>query len=270
MKTQITVPVVTQSTFQIKKRGCGWPIAGGTYAFVESGFNGTPIWKFLLDPTVVIDDPEAFGLSAISMVLKSRGCTNAVGQEIYDIFDWIGASAYPNPTDWLLEVQNLGFHQKMNPTHLLYLVPESLYFGIHSRAAFENPTNAYNTRILHPDYPKCPCDIPSHKDYLDGDKLHLGTCPGLYFSSLVKGTKIKEREVVRKMPSFEYSGFSPAGGEGETLPAIFFKLPIGRMAKFLVYTDEKNKTHEKALEILNELETKMQRVTIIQYNESKS
>lgn len=98
-KQQSQAPVQAQQ-IPIYKRGCGWPILGGTYLYVPSGFSGTPIWKMVLCPTVPI--PEDFGLSAIGMVLKER--IGSRGQVVYDLWDWIGEKEYPNFLDWLLEV----------------------------------------------------------------------------------------------------------------------------------------------------------------------
>jgi hypothetical protein len=255
------------NTFQIQQRGCGWPIAGGTYMYVPTGANGTPIWNFLIDPTVPIEDPDFIGDLHIGMVLKYRGCKNAEGKEIFDIFDYIGSKFYPNPSDWIMEVSHLGFHQKFNPNDLTHLVPESMYFGIHARASFVDPTNAYDERIVHPNYPKCPANHPQHVEYGPGNKLELGTYPGLFFSNIINGeapaNSSNPREVIRKMPAFEYSGYSPVGGEGETIPAIFFKMPIGRIGRILVYADADMNTHEKALETLEKLDQSMQRVSLI-------
>jgi hypothetical protein len=264
-KSKMIQTMNPQSTFQIRQRGCGWPIAGGTYMYVPTGFNGIPIWNFVIDPTVQIVDPFSFGLSAIGMCLKSSGMTNAEGKEIFDLWDWIGASAYPNPTDWFLEVQQLGFHQKVSPELLKGLVPESQYYAVHSAASFEDPTIAYDTRMEHPNYPICPTNIESHIKLPDGDKLHLFTCPGLFFSNLVQGTQADKdsRVVVREMPAFSYDGFCPTGNEGRHVPAAFFRIPIGRMVRFLVYEDVATKTHEKALKALEALDEKLKRVSLI-------
>ena len=258
---------INTQQINITKRGCGWPISGGVYAYVPSSFNGTPIWNFALDPTVQINDPEGFGLSAISMCLKSRGIKNNKGQEIFDIYDWIGESGYPNPLDWLFEIQQFGFHQKMDPRILTHLVPESLYFAVHAKASFEDPTVAYLTRKTPEGQPVCPSNWKGHLELEDENKIHLGTCPGLFFSNTIKGKQVgKDREVIREMPSFEYPAFSPTGSEGANIPAIFFKLPVGRIASFLVYSDEQSNTHESALKILEKLDEGLKRVTIVSLN----
>jgi len=255
------------NTFQIQQRACGYPLKGGVYLYVPTGANGTPIWHFVIDPTVSIDDPDFIGDLHVGMVLKNRGQKNEEGQDIYDLFDWIGSNAYPNPTDWMMEVKELGFHQKVDPRILTHLVAESMYFAIHAKAGFVDPTSAYDERIVHPDYPKCPAKHLQHMEYGPGDKLNLGTCPGLFFSNIIDGeTPTKSgnaREVIRKMPAFEYSGFSPVGVEGENIPSIFFKMPIGRIARILVYEDRDMNTHEKALETLEKLDQSLQRVSLI-------
>ena len=263
-KTTIQPKTIGVQPWMTQPRGCGKIIAGGTYISVPSGFSGTPIWTFLIDPTVPI--PEDFGLSDIGMLLKSRGQVNNNGQEIFDLYDHIGSSGYPNVSDWILEVQQLGLHQKVNPNLLCHLVPESYYFAVHSKASFTDPTIAYEERLIHPNYPKCPVWHPQHQQYPAGDKIGLGTCPGLFFSNVINGVSATSRglrDVDRKMPAFEYQAFSPTGVEGETVSAIFFKMPIGRIASFLIYSDEQSNTHELALKELEKLDERLQRVKIV-------
>jgi hypothetical protein len=209
-------------------------------------------------------------MSAIGMVLKER--TLPDGRLAYDLWDWIGESAYPNVLDWLLEVQQLGFHQKVNPEQMVWISPESYYFAVHSRAGFVDPTQVYDyrERFMHPDYPKCPANHPQHLEIdraellQSGNLAHLGTCPGLFFNDVIRGTKPENgsRITVREMPSFSWDGFVPEG-EYEHQPAAFFRFPIGRIAELIVYEDTDQHTEEKALKILEELDEKFKRVRIV-------
>lgn len=276
---QVVQPVSTMGLqwWMTKGRGCGpGAIAGGVYVSVAPERFGEkhPVWEFVIDPTYLIpEDKDDFPLAAVNMLLKSRGQVNRDGNEIYDLYDWIGSSGYPNVLDWLLEVQQLGFHQKINPDILQWLTPESYYFAVHERAAFEDPTPAYDDheRFLHPDQPKCPAEVPQHLEIdhaalLNGESmLHLGTCIGLFFNDVIKGTKPEKdsRITIREMPSFSWNGFVPADPQAKHLPAVFFRLPIGRIAQFLVYEDTQNATHEDALAELEKLDAKMKRVKLV-------
>jgi hypothetical protein len=275
----------TANTIGIHKRGCGWPVAGGSYISVEpEGFQRTPIWEFVIDPTYhITDDQSGLPVSdmAIAMVLKSRGTTDKNGAKIYDLYDWIGGTAYPNPLDWILEVEKLGFHQKVNPYHLTWLSPESMYFAIHARAGIVNPTTVYHYheqyRVWEDSseqaaYPKCPGNIPEHMkfDKTLSDLSHLGTCPGLFFNDVIKGKSLDNPGKgvparKREMPSFTWKGFE-ALKDIEHCPAIFFKLPIGRMAQFLVYEDTQDHSEEEALKVMEQMDERLRRVKIVPLN----
>ena len=257
-----------------KRRRCGLPKAGKTYAYISndredpSGFGDTPVWNFVCDMTYPL--PEGFELAPVSMLLQSRGQYDLDGNEIFDIWDWIGESNYPNFLDWILEVSNLGFHQLMNPEHILKLSPESRYIAVHSRGAFKDPTQAYENWIQHPNYGSCFSTDPQmydlHTNMKPGDKSHLGTCVKLMFSNIIGGSKPGPDRVTKvDSPSLTYSydGYAPVGNEGEYQPAAFFSLPIGRMAQYLIYKDNHTNTHEKALEILKDLDGDMGNVTIV-------
>jgi hypothetical protein len=257
----------TVSGVAIRQRGCGWPIAGGTYLYVKTGFGGHPIWDFVIDPTVPVTE-DFISMSAIGMILKERpGMVDKNGNPIYDLYDWIGGSGYPNPLDWLLEVQQMGFHQKVNSAQMQWLSEESLYFAVHARAGLVNLDLAYQTHVVHPDYPQCPGGHEAHIDAQNngGSGLdNLGTCVGLLFDDVIKGTKPKDNRVtIREMPSFSWDGFVPVEKDLEHQPSIFFRLPIGRMAQFLVYEDKENNTHEDALKELDNLDAKLKRIKIV-------
>lgn len=254
------------SKVKIAKRGCGWPKAGGVYAHVPVGKDGkfqTPIWNFLLCPTVPIEDPNSYGISAIDMALISRGVTNAEGKEIFDIYDWIGEGSYPNPMDWIFEIDKLGFHQKVKTAQIAKLVPESNYFAIHPRGWINNPRPYIEKWQTSELYPKCPANhephIKENKVWVDSNQM----CTGLLLNDTVKGTPISGRQVTRTMPSFEYQAWSPAVDDATYTPAIFFRLPIGVMAEFLVYEDSVGNTHEAALKELEALDKKLQRVKVV-------
>lgn len=251
-----------------KARGCGpGPVAGGTYASVEPGAWGTPIWEFAVCPTIPVGKMP---LSAVAMLLAPRPYKNAKGETIYDVYDYIGEDAYPNPLDWMLEVANLGFHQKMNPEHIIKLTDESMYYAVHKGAGIVNPIPVYEYReeYTHPYQPKCPVPHEAHVKVdlpaLKSGVLELGTCVGLFFNDLIDGEKTDDSNnvVVREMPSFSYDGYE-ALPDIEHEPAIFFQLPIGRMATFLVYEDKQANAHETALAKLAKVEEKLTKVKLV-------
>jgi len=189
-------------TKQIKKRGCGWPVAGKAYIEVQTGRYGTPVWNFMLCSPVPLVDHKAFGINEMGMFLKPRGMVNKEGKEIFDLYDWIGEGHYPNVLDWVLEVEQLGFHQLANQKQLVQLVDESLYFGVHNKGWINDPEPYFQDRQTSSDYPVCPQD---HDVHITPTPEWLGTkemCAGLYSNDIVYGLDTGNRGVTRQMPSF--------------------------------------------------------------------
>jgi hypothetical protein len=271
-KTKTNSQNIPRIAPNIHKRGCGWPYLLGLYLSVtENKFSAEQMWtQMVVDPTFPL--PEGFGLTGVSMILKERTLQN--GKTVYDLWDWIGSDHYPNPLDWLLEVMQLGFHQKVNAEQMKYITEDSYYFAVHSRAGYVDPTGPYATRIPHPEYPNCPTKLEAHAiqpgNAQAGDYLLAGTCPGLFFSDIIKGTKPEKdsRVTVRNMPSFDYDGFVAQPDivpDLEYQPAAFFKLNIGRWAELWTYADNETEeqAEQKALDLLEELDAKFQRVKIV-------
>jgi len=251
-----------QQQVQILPRGCGYPIRGSCYISVPTGLNGHMIWEFALCPTIPIADLNSFGLAKNAMVLKERQGKRGI---VYDIWDWIGSSGYPKPTDWFMEVMKLGFHQKCVPDQLLKLTEESFYFAVHADASFVDPNTNYDTRHSkeHPQYPVCPAGHKAHIE-LPPEYSRMDTCFGLLFDDLIGDpNNMVDSPVTVTMPAFTYPGYSPIDFDQEHVPAAFFRMPIGKMAKILVYRDEETLKHEDVLKVLEELDVSMQRVEIV-------
>lgn len=248
----MTTPI--QNQLQFVQRGCGFPIAGGTYMFIPSGEGGLPIWNMLIDPVLPIPDPEGFGISKIGMkIIENNG--------IPHIWDWIGEGAYPNVLDWLFEIAKFGFHQKVDPKLLSKLTDQSYYIGVHPQASIEDPVEHYAHYMAVGSYPVCPKNYPQH--------LHpapdlYDTCPGLFINDIIDGVKIHPdgRRVKRTMPAFEYEGYEPPCNAPH-IPGAFIKIPIGRMMRVLVYEDKAMNTHEVALKELDKLDAKLKRVSTV-------
>jgi len=254
----------------IVQRGCGWPRVGKIYASILSdekgGFYGSPIYNFLLCPPQPINN---LLISAQGMTCISRGQTNSEGKEIFDVFDWIGASNYPNVADWVEEL-HFGFHQLVERTFPFEkLVPESCYFPVHPRAGIGDAAPYFVDRQEVKGVPVCPKGHEQHtnpsKEFLES---HPAICTGLLWNDIIEGEKIEGRKVLRKMPSFTYEGFSaPAeslAGNDNHYPAFFMKIPIGRIGNWLVYEDTKQHTEQEALKELEKLDQRLKRVQIVQ------
>jgi len=247
---------------QIKARGCGYPKKGSVYLNVPTGLNGHMIWNFALCPTIPIEDLAGFGLAKNAMVLKERQGKNGI---VYDLWDWIGSGNYHKPMDWFMEVKELGFHQCVSPVHLLKLTEESFYFAVHADASFVDPSANYDTRHPkeHPQYPVCPAGHKAHIE-LPPEYSRMDTCFGLLFDDLIGDpNNMIDSPVTVTMPAFTYPGYSPVDFAQEHVPAAFFRMPIGKMAKILVYRDEETLKHEDVLKVLEELDVSMQRVEIV-------
>ncbi len=255
-------------------RGCGAsPKVGGVYIAVEPGLYGTPVWNFLLDPTQVL--PDGFGLSDIGMQFRAQmnpdgsPSLDKQGNQVYDLWDMIGGSGYPNPADWIMEVSILGFHQLVSPHLQFNLISEkSYYYACHRRASIVDVVlyqeeRAREVRQPTSTTPLCPFDIKQHFD----GTLFPATCPGILFEDLIHGEVLHNRYVRRTMPSFQYEGYAQLTPDIEHQTAAFFRLPIGIMAEFIVYDDPNTNKAQLALEKLEELENSLQQVKFIPFDQ---
>ena len=268
---------MTQQTISIKQRGCGWPKKGKIYGYIpvdkkKGGFYGNPVMNYVLCIPGTI--PPDLALSYQGMECISRGVLNAQGQEIYDVYDWIGQSAYPNVSDFILEIAELGLHQLIEKTFPFQLLtPESEYKPIHANAGIVDPKVYFKECLEDVNFKNCPQRHPAHMDLdpawieKEGD---FNTCSGLYLNDIVDGVPIGTgRDVLRKMPSFEYRGFTAPESRINTpskdghYPAVFMRIPIGRMMKFLVYEDKETNSHEQALKELERLDERLRNVQIV-------
>lgn len=264
MKTVKTVPLNQQV---VLPRGCGVaPKLGAIYLTAPVGFNGTPSWNFLIDPVVPL--PEDFGLSEIGMQLRPRydpqgnAVLNGKGQQVYDLWDHIGSTGYPNPSDWFLEVSKLGFHQLLSKELQFELItPETYYIATHSRAVVLETWEFYDRPVPPLEYPLCPKNIEEHEKGVDV----MGMCPRLWWEGLVKGVGQKgERKVKMNMPAFEYEGYkAPEGVPLTYSKGAFFMYPMGAMLELRVYEDPETNKHEAALKELADLEEELCTIKIV-------
>jgi hypothetical protein len=268
------------ATTRIYQRFCGWPIVGSIYLNVPTDANGDFYGKnpffFALCPTQYVD-VEGMGISPLGMklILRTDGMGTPVhdsdGKEIYDIWDWIGEGKYRNPHDWLFEVSQLGLHQLIErTTEFSKLSSSSYYYAVHKRAGIMGNRQYYEEFVEVPPYHICPKDIGYHNhptpEWLDA-RTDIGTdsetCIKILLNDIVDGTKVEKRIVRRTLPCGKwYDGASAPVKDKEHYVAAFYKFPIGRVGKFLVYQSSTNKG-EDALKALEALDAKLQRVQTI-------
>ncbi len=91
------------STTILPKRECGWRTAGGVYLVSPTDRKlGHPIKEFLVDPPIMVPDPESLGISKLGVKLimdPKTGITN--------VWDWVG-SDYPTIARYVEEAKALG------------------------------------------------------------------------------------------------------------------------------------------------------------------
>jgi hypothetical protein len=131
------------------KRGCGYRLAGGIYATLETrniayGTN-VPIDQFLQCPPMALD-PNDIGLAAQGVLIKEGTSYGRPG--VHDIFDWIGESHYPYVPDFIEEGRNYGFSRRIpKSAQIDLLTTDSLHIMGHPKAIIMNYKEFYEHRI---------------------------------------------------------------------------------------------------------------------------
>lgn len=237
---------------EILPRGCGMPKAGRLYLEIPLSDHGIPLWKFLLDPTVPV--PTGMAIPTQGMLFVQRGNDVTVGgKPIYDLYDHIGSTYYPNTWDIIAEWMRLGFHQLIPTSSPLNLITEETnYYAVHARAGISEPNAFYDEVITFEElYPEC----KRHTGDILNQVRAVETCPAILLNDIIGGEYDGDdnvRIVKRNMPSFSYYGAkAPEGQDLRDLcrvPSFFIKLPIGRMARLVFYQDPLNPMHADILE----------------------
>lgn len=108
------------------QRGCGYREQGAAYLECGLDPDGAEIWEFLIDP------PHPFEMDS------------TIGQEIIEVngvahvFDWIGATHYPWPCDFIEEVNRFGLSRRISRNFDTdRLSRQSRIFCIHGKARYE-------------------------------------------------------------------------------------------------------------------------------------
>lgn len=231
-------------------RGCGTRKAGGIYAELGLDPDGAPLADFLLDPPLPVDGLE--------VELAKVGVTAFEKDGVTHVLDWIGERYYPNVADFVEEVARFGLSRQIPSTFdFSKLEPRSRLICVHRRAwvrgfadlTFGPMTDGDETAGIRP----CPTDNVRHAydakpamcasiwwEDVDLGDPYMVPQETEFVSWMMKEngasvehlkTGILKRMVHRKMPSFEYVGFSaPHDERPEYRPAAFASFPVGRLA----------------------------------------
>lgn len=203
-------------------RGCGTRTKGALYVTVGMSPLGQPLEYFITDPPVPVSQEwlATFGVTPRGqhlVQLQEDGPTHIV--------DWIGATHYPLPADFLEEARRHGVSRRMS-TSLDYsvLTEDSRLVLIHPRGSIANWAD-YN-----PSQDACvkqqigatpPLGHPQQR----GDPNHETMCAALHWQSLsgaIDDPARGERAVRMPLASGEeYTGWrSPDGVTPQYQPAI--------------------------------------------------
>jgi hypothetical protein len=233
-------------------RGCGRRKVGAIYAEVPLSPFGMPFEYFLLDPPVPVDARE-MGLTAVGVKLIKRPDTD---EDVYDVYDIIGADSYPNIADFIEEGRRFGLSRRISTAvDFSLLSDKSKMILLHPKAFILNPDDYHAGCTFD-----CPKEIADHNaiwsaarpEKLPG-RTTIPACIGLWHQDIEGGEEMKkegdaawDRTVQRMMPSFTYFGHArPEGVTPQYALAIFGALTIGRL---VVINDPDANTHEMSMQ----------------------
>ncbi len=229
-------------------RGCGRRQKNAAYLEVAMSPWGSEIEIFLIDPPIPIDK-DALGLSAIGAKLIKRE-----PEDVWDVWDIIGESFYPNVQDFIEEARRFGISRRLSSKlDFSLLTDKSKLMTMHSRAWIDNH---YDYTVLPAGLGQCPKQLRSHDPWNDNATSVM--CVGLYSEDIEGGQSVTAdctRLVERTMPAFKYSGycrpfkFDDKGRKVYTVTpsyrlALFAAFPIGR----LVVIRDEDGAHEATLQ----------------------
>jgi hypothetical protein len=237
-------------------RGCGTRQPGGAYLVTALGEKGTPLENLILDPPVRVE-AGPLGLATVGMVLARDRDDHAL------VLDWVGAEHYPNVADFVEEVALFGSSRRVPTTFdFATLGPGAQHLLVHPRAFVENRDFLIRHGVISEGEERsfltrarrrqgggfCPFEGGAHDpDMAERLRrpLYLGMCATYWWELLLPSTLgyapdvegfeaqvNRERPTTRKMPSFEYEGYSlPEGDIWQPAfqPAAFLRMPISRI-----------------------------------------
>lgn len=215
-----------------KERGCGSREKGGVYIETKFGPFGRPWYEFLIEDTQAFPASE-LGIAPIGVSVLPRGNTG-----IFDVYDWVGSTHYPNVTDWIEEMLNFGSLSRRVTQQLPFdkLTKESLLITLHRRAWTPQPQvlgNAISRTggVLGPDF-SCRKRTPGHDRAEEIGNARNPFCCGLWWHSIIEGEPIGAvpGQVRRVVGDTTYlANSTPEGGEVPWMVARFGAWPIGQL-----------------------------------------
>jgi hypothetical protein len=227
------------------KRCCGDSrTAGDAYLEIATSPNGREVEEFIWCPPAPVD-MASLGASPVGVhLLPPR---NIGGREVFYVIDWVGASHYPNVSDFIEEGKALGFSRKISGNFdYSKLSAESWIMFAHPRAIVQNATEYWaqepaDKKLLsclprtHQPQEECPmCSRVWRQDL---------SLPGISAEALAEFAGAGRR-VERSLPcGWSYSGYLPPEGvTPEYVPGIFASFPLGKIA---VVKSQDNSHQEK-------------------------
>ena len=242
------------------RRGCGKREKGGAYLVTHVGNIGTPLQYFLIDPPwvpVVKETGKIWMPGSQGVALLSRPGED----EIYDVWDVIGAKYYPLFPDFYEEGRRHSFSRRIPKGSDFSLITEqSRHVMMHPNGHIENYVQLYDKLTQVEETPLMGC--PHHKHDWDFPE-ELDMCVGLLWEVIGEEDK-HERGDIREMPvglkegetpTFIYPVHrAPKGFTPVYLPAALLKLPIHEIQ---VVEDPLEGRHEDVLEELELSGTKI-------------
>jgi hypothetical protein len=215
------------------ERGCGFRESGAAYLVTETSPFGQPVEHFLIDSPRVVD-PEAVGLSAISMMPF-----RFPGDDTTHAMNWVGEENYPNVADFIEEGKRYGFSTRIRRNFdFSVLVQGSYIFHVHRKAHIDN-MDSYHLNPPKSTHKQCPKDRHSPVDITE-------MCVRLFWQDIVGGESAPEmgesRAVRRALGDTSYSAYAaPDGVVPRYKPAVFLRVPIHAVE---IINDPQGGTHE--------------------------
>lgn len=247
------IPLMEKQSKTSGRRGCGVRQPGGVYLETMMGCQDAsdprckPLEYFLLDSPVPVE--EGLGLGALGVTILER----PDGSGIYDVYDHVGSSGYPNVADFIEETRRMGLSRRISRNEdFSKLTPGSRIYLAHARAILQQDAldAAYDALILEQaEYPgahefSCPCHNHEHshlpgQEYVSADDEPevCQMCAGLWWEDLEGGEEsydpdLPPRTVTRSIGSTTYRGRRGPGSAvaRKYVEGFFMSLPIHQLA----------------------------------------
>lgn len=219
-------------------RGCGGSrIKGGLYLVTNLVKNGTPLYKFIIDPPIPV--PGQMDIPFRGVAIRER----PDGSGIFDVYDHVGSEHYPNVLDFIAEVAKLGLSRHVSKlVDFEKITPESRIILAHERAVLTNHNELYER--LHrefaeyPDHPhglscRCITHQEAHDAMIQGPIGTNSVCCAGVWNQLITGGEdsfdptLRPRTVKRTVGDTTYSGFkAPEKFNPDYQRGFFMALPL--------------------------------------------